>query len=241
MPIHIEAKPGDVAKVVLLPGDPQRAEYVANKFLTDVKRYTEYRCMYGYTGKYKGKEVSIQTTGMGSPSISIITEELNMLGVKSLIRFGTAGTIRDDVNLYDLIIGNVSHSSHDIFSQRFNGACYSAGADFLLCKMLYESAERNQIPVHCGPVLCSETFYEESYDLYKKFGEYGTLAVEMESYPLYGLAAKYGIKAATVLTVSDIIFKSVRGEKDKMRASVDKMVTLILETIADNYDDLTGE
>lgn len=241
MSIHIEAKQGDIAKVVIMPGDPQRAEYMANKFLTDVKCYTRYRLMYGFTGMYKGKPISIQTSGMGSPSISIITEELHSYDVKTVIRLGTAGTIQDNLDLYDIVIGNVSHSSHDIYARVFPGASFSAAADFRLIKSLYESAEKLHYPVHCGPVLCSETFYEDNYDLYHKFADYGTLAVEMESYALYGIANKYGMKAATVLTISDVIFRHLRGESDKIKSSVDRMTEMILDTAVTNYDYLSGD
>ena len=239
MPIHIEAKPEDISKVVLLPGDPQRAEYIAKKFLTDVKKYTEYRLMYGFTGFYKGKNISIQTTGMGSPSISIIIEELNMLGAKTLIRVGTCGAINDEVGLSDLILATDSHSSHNIYHTHFNSACFSAGADFLLTKNIYDNAINKNFRVHCGSILTSEVFYEDSFEQYKKFAKYGTLAVEMESYPLFLLSKKYGIKASTVLTVSDIVFESKRGDKEQIKKGVDKMTELVLDTIIENYQYLT--
>jgi purine-nucleoside phosphorylase len=240
MPIHVEAQQGDVAKVVLLPGDPQRAEYIAKHFLENPKLYTQYRCMYGYTGTYKGKPVSVQTTGMGTPSLSIVVEELNMLGARTLVRVGTCGAIRDDLQLGDLIVTTAAHSSHDIFAQRFQNASFSAAGDFRLAMKLYEKAEAAKRRVHAGPILTSETFYEESFDLYKKFASYGTLAVEMEAYSLFGLGAKLGLKTATVLTISDIIFKQQRAEKSVIKAGVDGMVTMVLDTLVENYDEFAN-
>jgi purine-nucleoside phosphorylase len=240
MPIHINADSSDLAKVVLLPGDPQRAEYIAKTYLTGIKLYTEYRKMYGYTGMYKGKRISIQTTGMGTPSLSIIVEELNLLGVKSMIRIGTCGVLPENINISDLIISTGAHSSHDIYSRRFNGACYSAVPDFFLNMRLYETAKKMNIPVHTGTILTSENFYEESMDLYDKFEQYGTLAVEMESYALFGLSSKYSIKSAAVLTVTDLIKKKQRGTKEMIKKGTDDMTSLVLDTIADNYDYLCG-
>jgi purine-nucleoside phosphorylase len=241
MPIHIEAQSQDVAKVVLLPGDPGRAEYIAQNFLENPKLYTEYRKMYGFTGTYKGKRMSVQTTGMGTPSLSIIIEELNMLGARSMIRVGTCGALSDRLELSDLIVTTGAHSSHDIYSQRFGGACFSGVADFFLANRLYEKALSEKISVHAGTILTSETFYEESLDLYDKFASYGTLAVEMESYALFALCSKFSIKAASVLTVSDIIKKSLRASKDVIKSGTDRMIKTVLDTAAENYGYLTGD
>jgi purine-nucleoside phosphorylase len=239
MPIHVEGQESDVAKIVLLPGDPQRAEYIAKKFFTEPKLYTQYRCMYGYTGTYKGKAISVQTTGMGTPSLGIVVEELNMLKAKCLIRVGTCGAITDKMSLGDIIVTTAAHSSHDIFAQRFNQACFSASGDFLLASKLYEKSLARNKNVHAGAILTSETFYEESFDLYKKFAEYGTLAVEMEAYGLFGLCAKHGMKAATMLTVSDIIFQQKRAPKPLIQQGVDDMLEIVLDTVVENYDYLT--
>lgn len=239
MPIHVEGQESDIAKIVLLPGDPQRSEYIANKFFESPKLYTKYRCMYGFTGNYKGKKISVQATGMGSPSLGIVVEELNMLKARTLIRVGTCGAITDKVNLGDIIVTTAAHSSHDIFAQRFNQACFSAHSDFLLATNLYKNALSRSKSVHAGSILTSETFYEESFDLYKKFAEYGTLAVEMEAYGLFGLSAKHGIKAATVLTVSDIIFQQKRAPKPLIQQGVDDMLEIVLDTIVENYDALS--
>lgn len=231
MPIHIEAKESDLAKVVLLPGDPLRAKYIAENYLKNPRIYNENRLLYGYTGIYKDLEVSVQATGMGTPSLSIVVEELHMLGVKYFIRIGTCGAISNNLKLGDIVIASGAHSSHDIYSVMFNGACFSGIPDFYLTKSLYEKAKELNIKSYVGPILTSETFYEDSFDLYKKFSNYGTLAVEMESYALFSICAKHGTKSASILTVSDIVYKSIRAEKDIIKNGVDSMIKIILETI----------
>ncbi|MCX8058268.1 MAG: DeoD-type purine-nucleoside phosphorylase [Spirochaetes bacterium] len=234
MPIHIEAKESDLAKVVLLPGDPLRAKYIAENYLQNFRMYNENRLLYGYTGLYKDTEVSIQATGMGTPSLSIIVEELHMLGVKYFIRIGTCGSLLGNLKLGDLILVSGAHSSHDINSFFFNGACFSGIPDFFLTSLIYEKSKSLNYNIFVGPILTSETFYEESFDLYKKFSKYGTLAVEMESYALFTICAKHGTKSATILTVSDLVYKGIRAEKDIIKKGVDSMIKIILETINSN-------
>ncbi len=234
MPIHVEAKQGEVADIVLLPGNPQRAEYMAKKFLDNPKLYTDYRHMYGYTGTFNGVEVSIQTTGMGVPSISIILEELKMLGAKTLIRVGTSGALRDDLEEADVIIAQ-STATVGTTINRFNDDITIAPvADFDLIKNLHDSAVELDMPVHVGQIATSDYFYgkKEGYtsDL-KKLADYGVLAVEMETAALYNIAAKYGLKAATVLTVSDHVFKQTRANKEKIQKGVDRMTRMVLDTV----------
>jgi len=249
MPIHIEAKEKDIAKVVLLVGNPERSQYIANNFFQEAKQFTQYRFMYGYTGTYKGVPVSVQTSGMGTASISIIAEELNMLKAHTLIRLGTCGALDYRLKHSDIIIATAAHSSHDIYKQVFPGANFSAVPDFVLCKSLYEKAQNKGIPVHTGSVVSSENFYEEDYSLYIQFAHYQTLAVEMEAYALFGIAAKYGLKSACVLTVSDILFEKKankiefnprRASKEDIRKGVDKITELTLDTIVENYSYLSN-
>ena len=235
MPIHIEANIGDVAKSVILVGDPDRATFIAEKYLENPVCYNRYRHMYGYTGTYKGKKVSVQTAGMGSPSISIVLEELNMRGVKNVVRLGTCGTIKaEKVNAGDTVILTAAHSSHDIYAREFLGASFSAVPDFVLTSSLYQTAVNihGNERVHAGAGLCSETFYEDNYDLYKKFARYGTLVVEMEAYPLFALTAKYDMKSAVILTVSDVIFDKIRAEKSVIQESVKRNTESVLELIS---------
>lgn len=236
MPIHIEAEKGQVADSVILVGDPDRATNIADSFLEKTVCYNKYRHLYGYTGLYKGQKVSIQTSGMGSPSLSIVVEELNMLGVKRIVRLGTAGTISDNINSGDTVVATASHSSHDIYAREFPGGSFSAVPDFDLTMSLYtDSIEKwGKSIVHAGAILCSETFYEDSFELYKKFGRFGTLAVEMESYPLFYLCAKYNIKSGTILTISDIIFKKERSDKETIKNSIERNTKTVLDYFSNN-------
>lgn len=240
MPIHIEATSNDIARVVLLPGDPKRAEYIAKNFLTDYFCYNDNRLMLGFTGKYKDKLISIQSTGMGTPSISIIIEELIMLNAKSLIRIGTCGALNNSLNIGDLIIATGANSTHNIFKE-FNSSIISGTPDLNLTYMLYNTSNKFNFKTHYGVILTSQFFYEENLDLYKKFSKYNTLAVEMESYPLFILSLKHRLKSASILTVSDIVYDNIRGTKSEIQKGVENMIKLALDTIVENYDYLTGD
>jgi len=238
MPIHIEAEQGEVADIVLLPGNPQRAKYIAENFLDNPKLYTDYREMYGYTGSYNGIEVSVQTTGMGVPSIAIIVEELKMLGAKTLIRVGTCGALLDELKQADVIIGQSSATVGTTINQLHPDITLSPVADFDLIKNLYESALELDLPVHVGQIVTSDYFYgktDEYSEQLKELVKYDVLAVEMETAALYNIAAKYGLNAATVLTVSDHVFSQVRADKEKIQEGVDRMTKMVLDTVTKLY------
>ncbi len=238
MPIHVEATEGEVADIVLLPGNPERAKYMAEKFLDDPKLYTDYRKMYGYTGKFKGVDVSIQTTGMGVPSTSIILEELKMLGAKTLIRVGTCGALSDQMEEADLIIAQSAATSGTTINQISPDITLAPPADFDLIKNLHNSAVDLDIPVHVGQIVTSDYFYGKSEDYLenlKYLAGRGVLAVEMETAALYNIAAKYGLRAATVLTVSDHVFKQTRADKEKIQEGVDRMTEMVLDTAIKMY------
>ncbi|TDX51423.1 DeoD-type purine-nucleoside phosphorylase [Orenia marismortui] len=238
MPIHVEAEKGQVADIVLLPGNPERAKYMAEKFLDDPKLYTDYRKMYGYTGKFKGVDVSIQTTGMGVPSISIVLEELKMLGAKTLIRVGTCGALSDDMEEADLIIAQSTATIGTTINQMTPDITLAPPADFELIKNLYDSAIDLEMPVHVGQIATSDYFYgksEEYTEELKKLASLGVLSVEMETAALYNIAAKYGLRAATVLTVSDHVFKKTRADKSKIAEGVDRMTEMVLDTVTKLY------
>lgn len=207
MSIHIGAKEGEIAEAILLPGDPLRAKYIAETFLDESTCYNEVRGMYGFTGTYKGKRVSVQGTGMGVPSISIYTNELiQSYGVKTLIRVGTCGGVQKDVHVRDVILAMTACTDSNMNHLTFPGFDYAPCASFSLLKDAYDAARNKNLNVRVGNVLTADVFYRESMDMVKKLGEYGVLAVEMETTALYTIAAKYGVQALSVLTVSDHIF-----------------------------------
>lgn len=206
MSVHNEAKRGEIAETVLLPGDPLRAKYIADNFLEEVKCYNKVRNMYGYTGFYKGKRVSVQGTGMGVPSISIYVNELiNEYGVRNLVRIGTCGTLQRDMNLREVILAMSACTDSNINKVQFNGQDYAPTANFDLLNKSYQYCEKNKINVSVGSVLTSDVFYTDlpPAEYYKMWSDAGVLAVEMESTALYTIAAKKNVKALSILTVTD--------------------------------------
>lgn len=238
MPFHIKAQKKDIAKVALLPGDPTRAEYIAKNFLTDVIQYNNNRLMFGFTGKYLNKSISIQTTGMGPPSISIIIQELIMLKIKTLIRIGTCGSINNNIKLTDIVIATGAHSTHNIFKD-INNSILSGIPDFKLTSMFIDNSYNFNFKTHLGSVLTSEFFYESDLTMYKKFSDYNTLAVEMETYPLFAICNRNKIKSASILTVSDLIFYKKTANKKEIQKGIDNMIKLVLDTVIKNYDYIT--
>ncbi|QHT61451.1 purine-nucleoside phosphorylase [Paenibacillus lycopersici] len=212
MSIHINAKPGDIAETILLPGDPLRAKYIAERFLEDASCYNEVRGMFGFTGTYKGHRISVQGTGMGVPSISIyVNELLREYGVKQLIRVGTCGGIQQDVKVRDVVMAMSATTDSSANQQLFPGFQFAPHADFDLLRRAYQVSQERRLSVKVGNILTADTFYRESMEPVKKLAEYGVLAVEMESSALYTLAARYKAKALSILTVSDHLFS---GETD---------------------------
>ncbi|MDN5316571.1 MAG: purine-nucleoside phosphorylase [Thermoanaerobacterium sp.] len=229
MSIHIGAKEGEIANTVLLPGDPLRAKYIAENFLSDVKCYNEVRGMYGYTGNYKGKRVSVQGTGMGIPSISIYVNELiESYNVKNLIRIGTCGSMQPDVNIRDVIFAMSSSTDSAINKIRFNGMDYAPTASFKLLKKAYDAATSMGINVKVGNVLSSDTFYNDDKDSWKLWAKFGVLAVEMETAGLYTLAAKYGVDALTILTVSDSLVTGHATSAEERQKTFNDMIEIAL-------------
>ncbi len=230
MSIHIEAKQGEIAETILLPGDPLRAKYIAETFLEDAACYNNVRGMFGFTGTYKGKRVSVQGTGMGIPSISIYVNELiQSYGVKNLIRVGTCGGIQKDVKVRDVILAMTSCTDSNINHLTFPGFDFSPCANFDLLKKAYEAGIEKGLYIRVGNVLTADIFYRESMDMVKKLGDYGVLAVEMETTALYTLAAKYGVNALSVLTVSDHIFTGEETTAEERQTTFNDMITIALE------------
>jgi purine-nucleoside phosphorylase len=231
MSIHIGAKNGDVAEVVLLPGDPLRAKFVADNFLKDAAQYTGVRNMLGFTGTYKGKRVSVQGTGMGIPSISIYVNELfREYGVKRAIRIGTAGSIQEDVKVRDMVLAISACTDSGANTLRFGGRSYAPVATFSLLKTAWEIAQSKGWAPKVGPVVSGDMFYTEDADDWKLWAKYGCLAVEMECSELYTLAAKFGREALGILTISDSLVTSEITSAEERQTTFTRMMETALET-----------
>ena len=231
MSLHIGAEQGQIADTILLPGDPLRATFIAENFLDDPVLYNEIRGIYGYTGTYKGKKISVQGTGMGIPSISIYTEELiRDYGVKTLMRVGSCGSVRKEIRLRDVILAMGACTDSAVNRYRFGGKDFSPIADFGLLETAYGIAGDRGLPVHVGNVFTTDLFYHDDPDYWKKWADYGILAIEMETTALYTIAAKYGVRALTILTVSDTIIDEGKVSPEDRQKSFTDMMELALET-----------
>ncbi len=228
---HIEAKKGDVAEIVLLPGDPLRAKYIAETFLEDIVQYNNVRGMLGFTGTYKGKRISVQGTGMGVPSIGIYSHELiTEYGCKVLMRVGTAGSMQENVKMRDVVLAMASSTDSSINKLRFNGADYAPTADYELFIKAYETAKARGLSVKAGNVLTSDTFYGDDRDAWKKWADFGVICVEMETAQLYTTAAKFGVKALTLLTISDSLVTGESTSSEERQLTFNDMIVTALET-----------
>lgn len=228
---HNEAKKGDIKDTVLMPGDPLRAKYIAENFLTDVKQFNAVRNMFGFSGKYKGKELSVMGSGMGIPSIGIYAHELyENYDVKNIIRVGSCGAYNKDLKLFDLVIA-MGASSDSNFAHQFNlPGLISAICDFELLKKAVISAEKLDMNVKVGNVFSSDVFYNNNEDEWKRWEDMGILAVEMESYGLYLTAQKLGKKALTILTVSDSFHIKEQTTPKEREKSFNDMILVALES-----------
>jgi purine-nucleoside phosphorylase len=231
MSIHLEAKPGDISDFILLPGDPLRAKHIAENQLEDAFCYNNIRGMLGFTGYYKGKKVSVQGTGMGLPSLMIyVTELIQDYGVKTLVRVGTCGGIREDVKVRDLIMAVSASTDSAAVSRNFQGMTFAPTATYRLAQKASENAAQMGIKLTSGNILSSDLFYHEpgSSDAYALWRRYGTLAVEMESAGLYLLAARYAVEALALLTVSDHILTGEHVSAEERQFNFNQMSNLAL-------------
>lgn len=229
MSIHINAKKGEIADTILLPGDPLRAKYIAETFLEDVTQYNEVRNMFGFTGTYKGKRISVQGTGMGVPSISIyITELMQEFDVQKLIRVGTCGAIQKDVKVRDVIIAQSATTNSPINRTFFKGVDYAPTANFDLLLKAYQTGLAKGLNLKVGNVFTEDFFYNEHAE-HEKLASYGVLAVEMETAALYTLAAKYGRQALAVLTVSDHILTGEATSSEERQTTFNDMIEVALD------------
>ncbi|WP_096434521.1 purine-nucleoside phosphorylase [Alteribacter populi] len=229
MSVHIGAKQGEIAESILLPGDPLRAKYIADTFLEDVTCYNEVRGMLGYTGTYKGKRISVQGTGMGVPSISIYTHELiNEYGVKNLIRVGTCGAFQKDVKVRDVILAMSASSDSGVNRRHFNHIDFAPTADFGLLKSAYDGAVSSGLNVRVGNVYTSDVFYNDDKETVQLLADHQVLAVEMESSALYTIAARFGVNALSVLTVSDHLITGEETSSQERQETFNEMVEVAL-------------
>ena len=232
MSTHIEAKKGEIAESVLLPGDPMRAKWIAENFLENAKCYNDVRGMLGFTGTFRGKPVSVQGTGMGIPSALIYCHELiNDYGVKNLIRVGSAGSYQKDINLRDIVIAMSASSTSGINNTRFVNCDFSPTADYDLFMKAALYARENNIPIKAGNVLSSDEFYADNFESYKKWADFGVLCVEMEAAGIYTIAAKFKVKALAILTISDSLITGEATTADEREGSFSKMIEIALNTL----------
>ena len=232
MSIHIEAKKGEIAETVLLPGDPLRAKWIAETFLENAVCYNRVRNMFGYTGTYKGKKVSVQGTGMGIPSALIYCNELiTEYGVKKLIRVGSAGSFQPDIHLRDIVLAMAASSTSGINNSRFINADYSPTASFELFMKAANFARENNIPIKAGNVLSADEFYEDDKDGYKQWAKFGVLCVEMETAGIYTIAAKYSVQALSILTISDSLVSHEATSSKERETTFKQMIEIALGTL----------
>ena len=229
---HNHAKPGDYAESVLLPGDPLRAKWVAENFLTDAKLVNSVRNCLGYTGTWKGERVSVQATGMGQPSLSIYVHELiNSYGCKNLIRIGTCGGLNANVKVRDLIIAQGATTDSAIVRDAFPGFNFAPIADYGLLRSSVEKAEAAQLRYHVGNMFSSDIFYhaEPGLEGYGRLPAHGILGVEMEAAALYTLAARFGVKALAICTMTDCLITLAELSAEDRQSSLKDMVALALD------------
>lgn len=230
---HLSAKPFDYAETVLMPGDPLRAAHIAEHFLHDAREVTAVRNMLGFTGTYNGTPISVQGSGMGIPSMQIYATELAKdYGVKRIVRVGSCGALRNEMNLGDVVVAMAAGTDSTVNRTRFDGRDFPAVADWQLVRSVVEAAEERRLAVHVGTVFTSDFFYEpEGSSTFSLLERYGVLAVEMEAAGLYGVAAEYGIAALTVATVSDQLKRGEAMSAEDRQTSFDDMITLVLDAL----------
>ncbi len=232
MSTHIGAQAGEIAERVLLPGDPLRAQWIAETYLDEPFCYSRVRNMLGYTGTYQGVPVSVQGTGMGQPSIAIYLHELMAeYGAQSLIRVGSCGGMRPEVRVRDLVVALSASTDSGMNRHRFEGIDYAPTANFDLLSALVEECRRTDAGVHVGQVASWDVFYSDRPQLRERLADYGVLAVEMETAALFTLAAKFGVRAAAVCTVSDSLVTGEETSADERERTFGDMVQAALAAI----------
>ncbi|NIC06455.1 purine-nucleoside phosphorylase [Billgrantia bachuensis] len=236
---HIQGERGIFADTVLMPGDPLRAKYIAETFLEDAREVNNVRNMLGFTGSYRGREISVMGHGMGIPSVSIYAKELiTDYGVKRLIRVGSCGAVRDDVAVRDVVIGLGASTDSAVNRTRFMGHDFAAIADFELTRHAVDAAAAQGVSVKVGNLFSADLFYNPQAELFTLMKRYGIVGVEMEAAGLYGVAAEFGGRAMTICTVSDHILKGESLPSEARERSFNEMVEVALDAVL--RDDAAG-
>lgn len=230
---HIGAKRGEIAETILLPGDPLRAKFIAEHFLEEVKQFSTVRNMFGYTGTYQGKRVSVMGTGMGCPSMGIYSYELiHFYGVKNLIRIGTAGALRPEIKVRDLVFAMGACTTSNFVKQFRLPGDYSCICSYELLEKAVEAAKRRGLSYHVGNVVSSDMFYSpELPEIGTSWSKMGVLAVEMESAALYSNAAYAGVNAICILTISDSAVTGEATTSKERETSFTNMMEVALDLV----------
>ena len=228
---HMNAAPGDFAETVLMPGDPLRAQYIADTYFDNPRRVTDVRNMWGFTGEYKGHPISVMAHGMGIPSASIYcTELITDYGVKRVMRVGSCGTSHPDVKLRDLIIAQGASTDSGVNRMRFGGYDYAALATFDLVRKAVAAAEAQEVRYHVGNIFSADLFYTPDPDMFETMAKYNVYGVEMEAAGIYPIAAENNVEALAICTVSDDIPSGAALTSDERATTFDEMITVALET-----------
>ena len=231
MPIHLRAEPGDYADACLLPGDPLRAQYIAETYFDDAKQVNAERGLLGYTGTWDGKPVSVQGTGMGCPGAAIVFEELVQLGVQKLIRVGTCGGLQPHHKLGDMIVALTAVPADSTAMHLVGNEPHCPTGSWDLIHGAVHHAKEIGQELHVGPIVSSDLFYNPDEGQYERWSKRGVLAVEMEASALFTIGALRGVQAGCLLIVSDIVVEGefTRISDEDMRAAVDRMTRVALE------------
>lgn len=229
---HINAPAGAFSDVVLMPGDPLRAKYIAETFLENTTEVTNVRNMLGYTGTYKGRKISVMGHGMGIPSCSIYAKELiTEYGVKKIIRVGSCGAVRTDVKVRDIIIGLGACTDSKVNRIRFKDNDFAAIADFEMTQNAVQAAKNKGIEVHVGNLFSADLFYTPDVEMFDVMEKYGILGVEMEAAGIYGVAHEFGAKALSICTVSDHIRTGEQTTSEERQLTFNGMIEIALNSI----------
>lgn len=226
---HIDPKGADIAETMLLPGDPRRATYIAKTFLDDVQEFNGVRNIYGYTGTFEGNPISVMGTGMGIPSIGIYASELvKFFDVKKLIRVGSCGSLQANIDLYEVIVG-ISASTDSNWLQQYNlPGTFAPTASWKLVKAVVDNAEQQGKQIHVGNILSADAFYNDDETVNERWSKMGVLGVEMESAALYAIAARHGVEALGVFTVSDNVITGSSTTPQERETAFTSMMELAL-------------